>query len=236
MLLLQALPDGPTVVTAFAFAAAALALQLFRLGWYGAERIFFQRQLEGRPVALPHLFRLVKPFVGRFLVLGVLCLTVIVAFFFALARVLGIAMPDHLTDANTPMPVKLIIAHLALGADFSLTFVTPALAYTTRSAVRSVRIGLTMIGQTWPRSALYVLCPPLALNLLNYIFPVGGLVLQLTITFGVTLVGLLAKGAIAAFYLRERGSYSEDGAAYISTRAEAVGSIALTTPIHHGQA
>ncbi len=129
MLLLQALPDGPTVVTAFAFAAAAFALQLFRLGWYGAERIFFQRQLEGRPVALPHLFRLVKPFVGRFLVLGVLCLTVIVTFFFALARVLGIAMPDHLTEANTTLPVKLIIALLALGADFSLTFVTPALAY-----------------------------------------------------------------------------------------------------------
>ena len=45
--------------------------------------------------------------------------------------------------------------------------------------------------------------------------------------------GLIA--AIAAFYLRERGSYSEDGAAYISTRDEAVGSIALTTPIRHGQ-
>src|SRR5947199_2861264 len=94
------------------------------------------------------------------------------------------------------------------------TFVTPALAYTTRSAVRSVGIGFAMIGQTWPRSALYVLCPPLALNLLNYIFPVGGLALQLLLTSVVTLVGLLAKGAIAAFYLRERGSYSEDGAAY----------------------
>jgi len=139
--------------------------------------------------------------------------TVLATFFDALDRVFGIAIPAHI-GANTPVPVKLIMAVLAIVTDFSLTFVTPALAYTTRSAVRAVRIGFAMIGQTWPRSALYVLCPPLALNLLNYVFPFGGLVLQLTTTFVVTLVGLLAKGAIAAFYLRERGSYSEDGAAY----------------------
>jgi len=92
--------------------------------------------------------------------------------------------------------------------------VTPALAYTTRSVVRAWDIGLAMIRQTWPRSALYVLCPPLALSLLNYIFPVGGRALQLMLTSVVTLLGLLAKGAIATFYLRERGSYSDDGAAY----------------------
>ena len=60
----------------------------------------------------------------------------------------------------------------------------------------------------------------LALTLLNYVFPVGGLVVQLTTTTVVTLVGLLAKGAIAAFYLRERGSHSEDGAAYIIAQDE----------------
>jgi len=193
--------------------AVKLAVLLFLLGWYGAERVFFQRHLQGRSVSLPHLLRLVKPFMGRFLVLGVLCVTVLATFFDALDRVFGIAIPAHI-GANTPVPVKLIMAVLAIVTDFSLTFVTPALAYTTRSAVRAVRIGFAMIGQTWPRSALYVLCPPLALNLLNYVFPFGGLVLQLTTTFVVTLVGLLAKGAIAAFYLRERGSYSEDGAAY----------------------
>jgi len=77
-----------------------------------------------------------------------------------------------------------------------------------------------MIRQTWPRSALYVLCPPLALNFLNYIFPVGGLVLQSATTCVFTLVGLLAKGAIAAFYLRERGSFGDDGAAYITAEDE----------------
>jgi len=97
------------------------------------------------------------------------------------------------------------------------TFVTPALAYTTRSAWRALGIGFAMIGQTWPRSALYVLCPPLALSLLSYIFPVGGAVPHFILTSVLVLISLLAKGAIAAFYLRERGSYSEDGAAYIIT-------------------
>jgi len=67
------------------------------------------------------------------------------------------------------------------------------------------------------------------------IHPISGRTVGLAISAVLVLVSLLAKGAIAAFYLRERGSYSEDGAAYISTRDEAVGSIALTTPIRHGQ-
>jgi len=108
---------------------------------------------------------------------------------------------------------------VAIAMDFALTFVTPALAFTTRSAWRAVGIGLAMIRQTWPRSALYVLCPPLALNLLSYICPVG-VVLRFILTSVFVFVGLLAKGAIAGFYLRERGSYSEDGAAYITAQDE----------------
>ena len=199
--------------------AVKLAVLLFLLGWYGAERVFFQRHLQGRSVSLPHLLRLVKPFMGRFLVLGVLCVTVLATFFDALDRVFGIAIPAHI-GANTPVPVKLIMAVLAIVTDFSLTFVTPALAYTTRSAWRALGIGFAMIGQTWPRSALYVLCPPLALSVMNYICPSGGVVFHFILTAVLTLVGLVAKGAIAAFYLRERGSYSDDGAAYITAQDE----------------
>src|SRR5439155_17730717 len=100
--------------------------------------------------------------------------------------------------------------------DFLLTFVTAALAYPTASALRAMGIGFAMIRQTWPRSALYVLCPPLALNLLHVIHPVSGRTVGLAISSVLVLISLLAKGAIAAFYLRERGSYSEDGAAYIA--------------------
>ena len=45
------------------------ASAIFLLGWYGAERVFFLRHLEGKPVTLRHLLELVKPFMGRFIML-----------------------------------------------------------------------------------------------------------------------------------------------------------------------
>jgi hypothetical protein len=180
-----------------------LALGIFTAGWYGAERVFFQLHLARRPVSLRHLLGLVEPFVVRFVVLGLLFGLTLLTFLFVAVRILGTSVP--------------LVGGVALivGVDFLLTFVTPALAYSTRSVPSALSIGLTLIRQTWPRSALYVLCPPLALNVLNYVFPVGGVIVHSIVTAAVVLTGLLAKGAVAAFYLRERGSYSEDGAAYI---------------------
>ena len=192
-----------------------IASMFFLAGWYGVERVFFQRHLQGRPVPLPHLLRLVKPFLGRFLMLAFWFGITFLAVFFSLARVIGM---DFLDPDPIPLSLQVDMAAVVIAMDFALTFVTPALAYTTRSAWRALGIGFAMIGQTWPRSALYVLCPPLALSLLNYIVPVGGAVLHFILTSVLLLISLLAKGAIAAFYLRERGSYSEDGAAYRLSR------------------
>src|SRR5438067_8719144 len=130
--------------------AAPFAAMLFYAGWLGAERVFFQRRLEGKPVSLPHLLRLVKPFVSRFLVLGVFFGIVFLSSFFALSDILGMDI-THLPDtaAQLPFSFQVWIAVLATVPDFSLTFVTPSLAYTTRPALRSVGIGFAMIGQTW---------------------------------------------------------------------------------------
>ena len=245
-LLLDAIPKGRSSlpheaaqawVVLFCEIGFEAAFTLFVPGWFGVERIFFQRHFEGRPVRLPHLLRLVKPFVGRFLALGVPFAIVVLTFVFALGGLVGID-EFHRPESALEIPLSFLLplATFFFVMDFVLTFVPPALAYTTRSVTEALNIGVGMIRQTWPRSALYLLCPPLALNVLHNIFPAGGLVARLAVTCIVILVGLVAKGAIAAFYLRERGSYSEDGAAYISTRGEAVGSIALTTPIRHGQA
>ncbi len=210
-----------SAVASLVITVATFAEMLFYAGWLGAERVFFQRQLEGTPVSLPHLLRLVKSFIGRFVSLGILFMIVIFASIFALACVHGIDiahLPD--TGAQFPLSFQVSFAALAIVMDFALTFVTPALAFTTRSAWRSLGIGFAMIRQTWPRSALYVLCPPLALSVMNLMFPSGGVVFHFILTAVLTLVGLVAKGAIAAFYLRERGSYSDDGAAYITAQDE----------------
>src|SRR5438034_1753681 len=190
--------------------AIMLATTVFQLGWYGAERVFFQRRFHGEPVAVRHLLGLVGPFIGRFFAVGLPFGIVLSGFFFA-------AFSVH-RPGGGPMPGWFHVgaALLLLAMDFALTFVTPALAYTTRSASRAMGIGFAMIRQTWPRSALYVLCPPLALNLLHLLHPVSNSAVQWAINPLLLFVSLLATGAIAAFYLRERGSYSEDGAAYIA--------------------
>ena len=84
---------------------------------------------------------------------------VFIAFFFALASGLGIDiahLPD--TGAQFPLSFQVSFAALAIVMDFALTFVTPALAYTTRSVVRAWDIGLAMIRQTWPRSGAATCC------------------------------------------------------------------------------
>ena len=88
--------------------------------------------------------------------------------------------------------------------DVLLTFVASALAYTTNRVRIAWSIRTKMIKETWPASAAYTFVPPitlLALATLNPIrLPASVVVLLAVIS---TLVGLLVKGAIAAFYLRQ---------------------------------
>jgi hypothetical protein len=210
-------------------------LILFVPGWFGAERVFFQRHFEHKPVRLSELVRLVRPFYGRFMALGVPLALVVLTFVFGLGSLIGrenFHRPQTVYDI--PLAFTLPLATFAFIVDFLLTFIPPALAYTTRSVTNAVQIGLGMIRDTWPRSALYLLCPPLALNLLHNVFPAHGVFTRMGITCVTVLVGLVAKGAIAAFYLRERGSYSEHGAAYIEPEADtaalATDSWARSTP------
>ncbi len=207
-------PGHHSLVLSLLGLAIMLATLFFQLGWYGAERVFFQRRLRDEPVAVRHLLGLVGPFIGRFFAVGLPFGIVLSGFYFTAFRV-------H-RPVGGPMPGWFHVGAglCLLGMDFALTFVTPALAYTTRSALRAMGIGFAMIRQTWPRSALYVLCPPLALNLLHMIHPISGRTVELAISSVLVVVSLLAKGAIAAFYLRERGSYSENGAAYITAQDE----------------
>lgn len=114
--------------------------------------------------------------------------------------------------------------------DVSLTFVTPALAFSTRRVRRALAIGLRMIRSEWPVSAWYVLVPPLAAVLIVQILtrtsdvPVG---IQLLTSAFATLLNLWFKGATAAFYLR-RHDVGDDGAAFISKQTEGNDEMAST--------
>ena len=194
-----------------------LLVTLLWLGWCGAERIFFLRRLQQVPVTMGQVFGFIPSFMGRFFTLALLT-TIPVGLAVGVAAV---AMaPDFDMQSRFFQVVACLI--MAVG-DFALTFVTPALAFTTRSVWQALGIGFRMIRQTWPRSGLYVLCPPLALNFVNVIFPMHQIGLRLLVAGVATLLGLIAKGATAAFYLREKPISAPDGAAHAPTGEEVYG-------------
>jgi len=99
--------------------------------------------------------------------------------------------------------------------DMLLTFVTPALAYTTPSVRRALTVGCRTLRDEWPRSAGYVIVPPLAAIVGVESLPpeAVGQVGKIALSVIAVLFNLWFKGATAAFYLR-RHDTGDDGAAF----------------------
>ena len=186
-----------------------LALGIFALGWLGAERTFFRLRREGKDVALRELVDSVLGFIGRFFRLGLWMGVIVVPVTVAVCVVTA-----AFVKSGNPMFAAGVISAVVIAVmvvlDLALTFVTPALAFSTDSVSEALRIGFRMIRQTWPRSGLYVLCPPLALNLFNAMYSIQIPLLTLVTTAALAVLALVAKGATAAFYLRERPVVSTD--------------------------
>jgi hypothetical protein len=197
------LPIVRSRVSLSATVPVSLVLLLLMGGWNGAERLFFLRQHQRKTVTMGDLLRAAPRFVGRFARLGCLFALALSLVTLLSGYLLGLhaAVAGHASSASAPhWPVAIAVVLM----DIVLTFVTSALVFTTRSARQALRIGWQMIRQTWPRSGLYVICPALALNLLNSIYPTQIQVVKVATTAGLALLAVLAKGATAAFYLRER--------------------------------
>ncbi|HVZ85460.1 MAG TPA: hypothetical protein VHG72_00705 [Polyangia bacterium] len=181
----------------------SLVLCVACFGWSGAERVFFRRRREGATVSLDDLVWDSPAFVGRFAAAGLL--SVLVAGPFLLA---AFVVVFQMYRGSGPDPAlvhihRLITLVMTVAVDLALTFVPAALVYTTSSARKAFRISFAMIRRTWPRSGLYVFCPPLALNMLNAIYPTRIVAARVAITAALAVLALIAKGATAVFYLRE---------------------------------
>jgi hypothetical protein len=185
------------------FKLAGLAILPLYLGWFGAERVFFLRRLEGKKVSLPDLLESTRSFIGRFLRLGLWVGAAVMPVWVVLFLLLKHFAPAASTPSGTTATRLLGIVTIVV-VDVVLTFVPAALVFTTESVREALRIGWAMVRETWPRSALYVVCPPLALNMVNAMYPVHLRAVQFVTLPALALLGLLAKGATVAFYLRER--------------------------------
>ncbi len=193
---------------------AVLPVLLFIVGWMGTERIWYLRIYRGEPIKPKELWRFSWAFFWRFVRLGVIAAIVWSPAFILAVREVG-NDPERAQEAFTKPVVWLTSAALIVATDFVLTFVTPALAFTTRRVREALRLGLRMLSDHWPNTAWYALVPPLAVVLMLRVTEPSSLGLEgrMLVSIGSTLLNLWFKGATAAFYLR-RTAVGNQGAAF----------------------
>lgn len=196
---------------------------IFMAGWVGTERMFYLRAYRGRPIGAREALGFTRRFMGRYIWLGLATTLPMILFYLAIGAAFGMSFgggSDTVWAAVVPDIIVLIIW------DVMLTFVTPALAYSTPVVGEAFRVGVRMLRAEWPATAWYALVPPLAIVALTYLRPVGsGMSAVWWIASGVaTLLNLLAKGATAAFYLRRHPEVGDDGAAFMQQESSAAAS------------
>ena len=185
----------------------ALVQLLVYAGWIGVERICYLRAVRVRGIAARELVRLTFAFAPRYATLGIVVSFVLLPLF-----LVGFSGRD---DPGTGWFIVLSLATLAI--DVALTFVTPALAYSTRRTRYAISLGLRMLRSEWPSCAWYALLPPLAIAFIAQVLTQRGELspgIALASAAITTLLNLWFKGAIAAFYLR-RHEAGDDGAAFV---------------------
>lgn len=160
--------------------------------WSGVQRVWYLRVFRGQPISDSEFVRLLLDFFGRFLRLGLLLLPAGVP-----VMIVFLVVPAD--SRRVAGPAAIVV--MGILVNVALTFVTPALAYSTRRVRRATRIGLGMIRTTWPACGPYVLLPPIATSALSVPYVMDSVVRPVG-TIVSTLALSLFIGANARFYLR----------------------------------
>jgi hypothetical protein len=219
----RSVPALPLITVTFAVCAAwstswwtghvvAAIVSIVFLGWVGSERLWYLRAFTGRRLSVRAALSVSFSYWPRLLCLGLLVGVVTIP----LSIPITIAAVSAGTDGSArhaQLGVGWLIysAALSLLIDFTLTFVTPALIYTSGRARDALTIGLGLLRQTWPHAAPYVLIPPLAVVILGRLSqgPVGAIgAAVIVVSYA---LNLLAKGATACYYLRLVAPVGPDG-------------------------
>jgi hypothetical protein len=173
-------------------ALISLPVGLLLVGWLGTQRIWYLRLFRGRQLERQELWPFTFAFLGRYLALGFLA-GILFAF---VAIPLSVAVNGQVARGLAVLPFVFV-------GDFVFTFVTPALAFSTRRVSEALSIGWRTLWDGWPTTAPYAVVAPLVLIGLGQAL---GRTLGGAGSLAVSLVGLLValvfKGATAAYYLR----------------------------------
>ena len=186
------------------------------IGWYGTERMFYLRGFRNEGLSAAEALRFTRSFIGRYLWLGIISMLPLILVYIAVAAIWDVPFG---TQGGTEWAAAAVTMIALIVWDVALTFVTPALAYSTPEVGEAFRTGIKMLREGWPRTAWYALVPPLAFVALTYMRPPDSDVESIwLVASGVAvMLNLLAKGAVAAFYLREH-EVGDDGAAFMEAK------------------
>ncbi len=173
-----------------------LAIFLTLAGWPGVQRSWYMRAFHGVPIRIGEIPRLLRAFFGRFVALGLLVgipITIVVL-------ALGAAT---YRDPDGPR-ILITLTLVGTAMDLLLTFVTPALTFTTAHATDALRVGLRLLRDAWPAAAAYILVPPLALEIV-VAFNRAHVTMRFAGSIVSVVIALICKGATARFYVRHQG-------------------------------
>ena len=201
-----------------AVAGLAGLASLLLVGWPGAERLWYLRLWTGRSLTLGEAWRATLRCFGRFFVLAllvgavgaVLATPVIVA----VVQVLEVADDGTVElDGGLPLWATLYATLLGIAGYAVLTFVTPALVYSSKRVRDAIPIGLRLLRVSWPRTWVYALLPAVVAGVAGILVGFGPPSAKtVLVTLVSTAVLALTRGAVAAFYLRTVPGAGPDGA------------------------
>jgi hypothetical protein len=192
-----------------------LAAELFLVGFVGAQRIWFVRNLRGHSLEPNEVWVLSWRFFWRFVRLGLLAAIALVP-----AIVIAIVTTSHhpnVPRGSVPLPtgfkVALVVGLLVI--DVVGTFIVPALALTVTSVSDAIRLGWTITKALWPINAWYLIAPGLTFSVVAGLLPQSLLPIGATIGIGAVsgVLGLWFKATTTAFYLRSFPQTTDHGSA-----------------------
>ena len=191
-----------------------LPVSLFLIGFAGTQRVWFMRASSGEGMERAKVWRATWSFLGRYLRLAFLS-----SLLLAPAAIVAIVHSAQDSSAlhSTPLGILFYISVFVL--DVLGTFVTPALAYSTRRVRAAIPSGIGMLIREWPESIWYAAAPPLTLLVIgaNSVRRSFGITSVILIAGVVTpFVSLWTKSATALFYLRRVPPIGPDGAAFLA--------------------
>lgn len=188
---------------------------LILVAFSATQRIFYLRFWKARDFSIREVPKLTWSLAGRFYRLLAIVGVPILLLMGIIVGVEG-AVKTTSHNAKDVLPLRVYVSWLVVFflVDTLLTFVTPALVYSTRSAKESLKLGFKFLRNTWPNSAWYVLTPGLTISAIALAIPKsdGGSVVGVVIFVASGLVAFGFRGAVVPYYLRLVYAVGEDGA------------------------